>query len=324
MSKDSDEQSHNRLQIKIISKTSDSDKENQFKLVEEKLSNVLESRIRERREYLDLIKQTKSMNLSLYNNMMKADTERADALFVNGCKTQNGMTHNQDEEEIALKWAYNTIKNEYLRRMEIRSQVEKDKKVKSSKRKSRWASKKLEAEKLKRKVDSGKLILKPKSTNKEEEKKSSINEIICESKEIKAKRSLEQLLKKDENASTKIDLQEENIEKHHVEIIRIQDTMKHKVTPLIYTTSILKTDEEREEAARKLLSHLQEQKRVKKDENLLNGNSKGEIHYQPMDMNIEEHALAQEKSNHSSKELQTSKVEGKQEAKTLDGQSEYR
>ena len=99
--------------------------------------------------------------------------------------------------------------------------------------------------------------------------------------------------------------------------------MKHKVTPLIYTTSILKTDEEREEAARKLLSHLQEQKRVKRDENVLNGKSKGEIHYQPMDMNIDEQALAQEKSNQWSKELQATKVEGKQEAKTLSGQSEY-
>ena len=314
MRKDSDEQNQARLQIKITSKTSDCDKENQFKLVEEKLANVLESRIRERREYLDLIKQTKSMNLSLYDNMMKADSERADALFVNGCQAQNAMIQNQDEEEVALKWAYDTIKNEYLRRMEIRSQSEKDKKYdkgKSSKRKSRWASKKLEAEKLKRKVESGKLILKPKSSNKQEEKKSSINEIICESKEIKAKRSLEQLLTKNENTVTKIDSEEKNLEKHHVEIIRIQDTMKHKLTPLVYTSNILKTDEEREEAARKLLCHLQ-QKRERKDENALNAKSQGVVDHESMDMNFNAQRLVPEKSNPTSEELLASKVEGKQ------------
>ena len=311
MRKDSDEQNHARLQIKITSKTSDVDKENQFKLVEEKLANVLESRIRERREYLELIKQTKNMNLSLYNNMMKADTERADALFVNGCKAQNGMIQKQDEEEIALKWAYDTIKNEYLRRMEIRSHLEKDKKVKSTKRNSRWASKKLEAEKLKRKVESGKLILKPKPSNKQEEKKSSINEIICESKEIKAKRSLELLINKEENSVTKNDSEEKNLEKHHVEIIRIQDTMKHKVTPMIFTTSILKTDEEREAAARKLLCHLQQQKRERKDEKALNGKPKGDVYHQSMDMNFDETRYVLKKSNQTNKEIQATKVEGK-------------
>ena len=255
--------------------------------------------------------------------MMKADTERADALFVNGCKAQNGIIHNQDEEEIALKWAYDTIKNEYLRRMEIRSQSEKDRKVKNSKRKSRWASKKLEAEKLKRKIESGKLISKPKSSNKEEDKKSSINEIICESKEIKAKRSLEQLLNKDENALTKIDSEEKNLEKHHVEIVRIQDTMKHKMTPLIYTTSTLKTDEEREEAARKLLSHLQQQKRERKDEKALNGKCKGEIDYQSMDVSFDKQRLESEESHQTKQVLQGSKVEGKQVSITLKSQSTY-
>ena len=271
--KNSEEKNRNRLKIRIIGKNSEDEKENQFNLVEEKLAQVLESRIRERREYLELIKQTKNMNLSLYNNMMKADTERADALFVNGCKSQHGKSNTQDEEEIALNWAYDTIKNEYLRRMQIRSQIEKGQKGKSSKRKSRWTSKKLEAEKMKRKKETGKLFLTSNGAQKQEEKKCSTNEIICESKEIKAKRSLEKLLAKEENDSTKIDPEQKEPEKHHVEIIRIQDTMKNKLTPLIYTTNILKTDGERAAAAQKLLSHLQEKKRIRNDDKVVKDGS---------------------------------------------------
>ena len=164
-------------------------------------------------------------------------------------------------------------------------------------------------------VEWGKLFLKPNpgasSHGIDWEKKSSINEIICESKEIKAKRSLEQLLTKNENTVTKIDSEEKNLEKHHVEIIRIQDTMKHKLTPLVYTSNILKTDEEREEAARKLLCHLQ-QKRERKDENALNAKSQGVVDHQSMDMNFNAPRLVPEKSNPTSEELLASKVEGKQ------------
>ena len=255
------------------------------------------------------------MNLALYTNMMKADTERADALFVNNCKSQKKNSNSLDEEEVALNWAYETIKNEYLRRMQIRSQIEKVKKTNVSKRKSRWTSKKLEAEKMKRKIDSGKYSMKTKLPEKQEEKKSSVNEIICESKEVKAKRSLEKLLAKEENQSTKAESEENNEEKHHVEIVRIQDTLKdklkHKASTVIYTTNFLKTDQERVAAAQKLLSHLQEQKREREVDKLEKDVTGTNQNYEAFQNDVEGQKLVSDKSEKKNNIIPEIKPHGK-------------
>ena len=107
---------NDKLRI-TINKTNDNDnRETRCRLVEEKLKQVLESRLEERREYIKLIKQTKKINLSLYNNMMRAGAERGDALFSKGNNCRKSSK--EDEEEAALLWAYQTVKKEYTRRLE--------------------------------------------------------------------------------------------------------------------------------------------------------------------------------------------------------------
>ena len=197
--------------------------------------------------------------------MIRADTERADALFFNDSKSGKGKNNTQDEEVVALNWAYNTIKNEYIRRMEIRSHIHRDKKEVNIKTKSRWTLKKLEADRKKKRKENEKKDLETGETKTHEDKKPNSSPVPFDSNDTKNVRSLEKIFLKDENTlpsngpCTNIDSP-----KKRVEIVTLRDTMNSKRPArksMIFTTEFLKTDKERLEAAKKLLSDLTEKQR---------------------------------------------------------------
>ena len=253
--------SKDKLRITITKNYDNDNKENRCRLVEEKLKQVLESRLEERREYIKLIKQTKKINLSLYNNMMKAGAERGDALFSKGNSCRKSSK--EDEEEAALLWAYQTVKREYIRRLESQHESPKDPKEAKTMRKSRWLSRKLEVEREKRAKAQQKLKLEEEKQLNGDVKKISINEAPCESKEIKKKVLKEKLIPKPEKMNPPEEPSGTESPRSHVKIIGMQDTMRNKKNSrtLIYTTKAYQTDQERLDAAQKLLSHLKEKQR---------------------------------------------------------------
>ena len=253
--------SKDKLRITITKNYDNDNKENRCRLVEEKLKQVLESRLEERREYIKLIKQTKKINLSLYNNMMKAGAERGDALFSKGNSCRKSSK--EDEEEAALLWAYQTVKREYIRRLESQHESPKDPKEAKTMRKSRWLSRKLEVEREKRAKAQQKLKLEEEKQLNGDVKKISINEAPCESKEIKKKVLKEKPIPKPEKMIPPEEPSGTESPRSHVKIIGMQDTMRNKKNSrtLIYTTKAYQTDQERLDAAQKLLSHLKEKQR---------------------------------------------------------------
>ena len=140
--------------------------------VEEVLNKAMDSKLKDRREYLDLIEETKEINYDLYVKMIQADEKRQHALakkdkgenIGNPIKLQESLKipdllkvqtkplrrvkstrprrvtkkcraakeavieepHEnavQDEEEIALAWAYTVLMKEFYRRNETRGKV---------------------------------------------------------------------------------------------------------------------------------------------------------------------------------------------------------
>ena len=259
---------NDKLRI-TITKTNDNDnKENRCRLVEEKLKQVLESRLEERREYIKLIKQTKKINLSLYNNMMRAGAERGDALFSKGNSCRKSSK--EDEEEAALLWAYQTVKKEYMRRLESQHETPKYPKEAQPLRKSRWLSRKLEVEREKRAKAQQKLKMEEEKQSNGDVKKMSLNEAPCEPKEVKKKVSKEKPIPEPEKISSSDEPSGTESPRSHVKIIGMQDTMRNKKNSrtLIYTTKAYQTDQERLDAAQKLLSHLKEKQRDHSNDSL--------------------------------------------------------
>ena len=260
--------SNEKLRI-TITKTNDYDnKENRCRLVEEKLKQVLESRLEERREYIQLIKQTKKINLSLYNNMMRAGAERGDALFSKGNNCRKSSK--EDDEEAALLWAYQTVKKEYIRRLESQHETPKYPKEAQPLRKSRWLSRKLEVEREKRAKEQQKLKMEEEKQFNGNVKKLSLNEAPCEPIEIKKKLSKEKPIPEPEKISSSDEPSGTESPRSHVKIIGMQDTMRNKKNSrtLIYTTKAYQTDQERLDAAQKLLSHLKEKQRDHSNDSL--------------------------------------------------------
>ena len=207
--------------------------------------------------------------------MVQAGNEKRDALFSKDNKTNTARNDVQDEEEVALHWAYATLKNEYNRRIDIRDQNEKvtNQKVKAAniKIKSLYKFKKLEAEnKLKlKKLEKENKTLETLNSQKLEDKTSSLNESLKNANEKKIEK-LEgdhgQNESKDETAS---ETKNKQPSKGKVEIIRIQDSLKYKRKSTLNSADIsksdeprrYKTDKERIEAAQKVLLYLTEKKK---------------------------------------------------------------
>ena len=168
--------------------------------MEAKLNKVVEMKLAERREYLDLIAETKELNYDLYLKMVQADDKRTAAyettslkkdiaikksekLFLpeitkpaeplRRAKSHRGRrttlkksnTFNeespgiaiesettvpqQDEEELALAWAFTILMKEFYRRNEFRDKFTSVKKKTNDKLEALWRFRKMKAIKKK-------------------------------------------------------------------------------------------------------------------------------------------------------------------------------
>ena len=150
----------------------------------------MDIKLKERREYLDLIEETKEVNFDLYLKMVQADQKRSAALsqkplvdnatktikipeslkapaqplrrakscrtrrFMKKCKAvkedvveETNEVVEQDQEEVALAWAYTVLVKEFYRRNEVRGKVTATKKKVNDKLEALWSFRKLREKK---------------------------------------------------------------------------------------------------------------------------------------------------------------------------------
>ena len=283
--------------------------------VEEVLNKAMDSKLKDRREYLDLIEETKEINYDLYLKMMQADEKRQHALAqkdkgenVAKPKSLQPKAHQdslmipdllkaqtkplrrvkstkprrvtkkcraakeavieepdenavQDEEEIALAWAYTVLMKEFYRRNETRGKVNTIKKKANDKLEALWRFRKL---KEKKKVEERK-------KNKERKMKDMVKTAAV-SKAISG--SQNENKKDDKNAEEANDhntLKKKGSFKRKVQVVNLQDQIKSKRKPgddgdnplaqdQLYR---IKTEEEKVEEAKRVLRYLKERQRLR-------------------------------------------------------------
>ena len=274
----------------------------------------MDSKLKDRREYLDLIEETKEINYDLYLKMMQADEIRQHAVAqkdkgenvakpiklqetlkipdllkvqtkplrrVKSTKPRRvtkkciaakeavveGSDENavQDEEEIALAWAYTVLMKEFYRRNETRGKVNIIKKKTNDKLEALWRFRKL---KEKKKVEERK-------KNKERKMKDMVKTVSTVSNFISGSHNGENENKKDvkneEETNDHNTLKKKGSFKRKVQVVNLQDQIKSKRKPgddgdnplaqdQLYK---IKTEEEKVEEAKKVLRYLKERQRLR-------------------------------------------------------------
>ena len=281
--------------------------------MEDVLNKAMDVKLKERREYLDLIEETKEINFDLYLKMVQAEETRANALCQKGNADKTSKTSKfsgtlkipeilkdqekplrrakstrqrrvtkkykatkeavveepdevaeQDEEEIALAWAYTVLMKEFYRRNELRGKVGTAKKKINDKLEALWRFRKLKETKKKEE----------RKKNKDRKMKdmmktaSSVNAIS--GSQIGANASK----KDDKNVEDGNDLnvlKKRGSFKRKVQVVNLQDQIMSKRKPIGDGSSPLvkeefykiKTEEEKVEEAKRVLKYLKERQKLR-------------------------------------------------------------
>ena len=275
--------------------------------VEEVLNQAMDIKLRERREYLDIIEETKDINYDLYLKMIQANGKRSIALaqkarddnaakpivipetlkekakplrrvkstkprrVTKKCKAENKAAieepdeeADQDEEEIALAWAYTVLMKEFYRRNEVRGKNATTKKKVNDKLDALWRFRKLKEKKK----------LEERKKNKER-KMNEMMKTVAASKAMSGTQKGDKVDKKEEkNADESNDLnglKKKGSFKRKVQVVNLAEQIKSKRKPAEDGSNPLhqeqlyrpKTDEEKVEEAKKVLRYLKERQRLR-------------------------------------------------------------
>ena len=271
--------------------------------VEEVLNKAMAIKLKERREYLDIIEETKDINYDLYLKMIQANGKRSIALaqkarddnaakvivipetlkekakplrrvkstkprrVTKKCKAaieEPDEEAEQDEEEIALAWAYTVLMKEFYRRNEVRGKNVTTKKKVNDKLDALWRFRKLKEKKK----------LEERKKNKER-KMNEMMKTVATSKAISGTQKGDKVDQKDDkNADESNDLnglKKKGSFKRKVQVVNLAEQIKSKRKPAEDGSNPLdqeqlykpKTDEEKVEEAKKVLRYLKERQRLR-------------------------------------------------------------
>ena len=268
----------------------------------------MDIKLRERREYLDIIEETKEINYDLYLKMIQANGKRSVALaqkahddnaaklikmpeimkekakplrrvkstkprrVTKKCKAENKAAIEepddeveQDEEEIALAWAYTVLMKEFYRRNEIRDKNVTTKKKVNDKLDALWRFRKLKEKKK----------LEERKKNKERKLKDMMKTASV-SKVTSGPQQGGNTDKKDGKHTDESDepngLKKKGSFKRKVQVVNLADQIKSKArkaaddgsNPLAQEQLYrIKTEDEKLDEAKKVLRYLKERQRLR-------------------------------------------------------------
>ena len=275
--------------------------------MEEVMNKAMDKKLKERREYLDLIEETKEINYDLYLKMVQADQKRSVAFSqkpladdvtkaiikpellkvcdqplrrAKSTKTRRvtkkskavkedvvdatDETVEQDEEEVALAWAYTVLIKEFYRRNEVRGKVTTTKKKVNDKLEALWRFRKLKEKK-----------------KKEERKKNKDRKVTDMVKQAAIAKTLSN---SQQNANKKDGKNEEEAKetggikkkgsfKRKVQVCNLQDQIESKrkladdgINPVIQQSFIaykIKSEQEKIDEAKNVLRYLKERQQLR-------------------------------------------------------------